>query len=148
MGLHHPLDMVIARLSGGQKQLLNIATALAAKPDVLIMDEPAAMLDPDARDRIERIVQSVTSNGTAVIWITHHLEEATLCDRIMAMSKGKCVYDGMPETFSIQRSQLWRHHQIRTRMKGLNLLVKGRAGTAFHSEDMPDLETAGKTEGC
>lgn len=99
VGLHNPLDMVIARLSGGQKQLLNIATALAAKPDVLIMDEPAAMLDPDARDRIERIVQSVTSNGTAVIWITHHLEEATLCDRIMAMSKGKCIYDGIPESF-------------------------------------------------
>ncbi|KAA8783774.1 ATP-binding cassette domain-containing protein [Paenibacillus amylolyticus] len=99
VGLHHPLDTVIARLSGGQKQLLNIATALAVKPDVLVMDEPAAMLDPDARDRIERIVQSVTSHGTAVVWITHHLEEATLCDRIMAMSKGKCVYDGIPESF-------------------------------------------------
>ena len=69
---------MIARLSGGQKQLLNIAVALAAKPDVLIMDEPAAMLDPYSRDRIERIAQAVTRNGTAVVWITHHLEEATL----------------------------------------------------------------------
>ncbi|WP_145330434.1 ATP-binding cassette domain-containing protein [Paenibacillus xylanexedens] len=99
VGLQHPLGTMIARLSGGQKQLLNIATALAAKPDVLIMDEPTAMLDPDARERIEGIVQAVTSHGTAVVWITHHLEEATLCDRIMAMSKGKCVYDGVPESF-------------------------------------------------
>lgn len=99
VGLPHPLDTVIARLSGGQKQLLNIAVALASKPDVLIMDEPAAMLDPDARERIERIIETVTSNGTAVIWITHHLEEATLCDRIMAMNKGRCIYEGMPESF-------------------------------------------------
>ncbi|WP_426334708.1 energy-coupling factor ABC transporter ATP-binding protein [Paenibacillus silvae] len=99
VGLHHPPTAAIAQLSGGQKQLLNIATALAARPDVLVMDEPAAMLDPDARDRLEHIVQTVTSNGTAVIWITHHLEESTLSDRIMAMNKGRCVYDGTPMSF-------------------------------------------------
>ncbi|MCK6073633.1 energy-coupling factor ABC transporter ATP-binding protein [Paenibacillus silvae] len=99
VGLYHPPTAAIAQLSGGQKQLLNIATALAARPDVLIMDEPAAMLDPDARDRLEHIVQTVTSNGTAVLWITHHLEEATLSDRIMAMNKGRCVYDGTPMSF-------------------------------------------------
>lgn len=99
VGLHHSPGTVIAQLSGGQKQLLNIATALAAKPDVLIMDEPTAMLDPDARGRIEDIVQSVTRKGTAVVWITHHLEEATLCDRIMAMNHGRCVYDGIPQSF-------------------------------------------------
>ncbi|WP_434751341.1 energy-coupling factor ABC transporter ATP-binding protein [Paenibacillus amylolyticus] len=99
VGLHLSADATIAPLSGGQKQLLNIATALAAKPDVFIMDEPTAMLDPDARDRIEHIVQTMTSQGTAVIWITHHLEEATLCDRIIAMHKGECVYDGVPESF-------------------------------------------------
>lgn len=99
VGLNQLKDKAIAPLSGGQKQLLNIATALAAKPDVLIMDEPTAMLDPDARDRIEEIVQYVTSQGTAVIWITHHLEEATLSGRILAMHKGQCVYDGTPQSF-------------------------------------------------
>lgn len=108
VGLHHPPTAAIAQLSGGQKQLLNIATALAARPDVLVMDEPAAMLDPDARDRLEHIVQTVTSNGTAVIWITHHLEESTLSDRIMAMNKGRCVYDGTPMSFFI-------HYQKETR---------------------------------
>ncbi|WFR61463.1 ATP-binding cassette domain-containing protein [Paenibacillus amylolyticus] len=91
--------MAISQLSGGQKQLLNIAVALAAKPDILILDEPTAMLDPGARDRIEAIVQKITRRGTTVIWITHHLEEATLCDRIIAIDRGLCVYDGQPESF-------------------------------------------------
>ncbi|PQP81245.1 ABC transporter [Paenibacillus sp. PCH8] len=103
VGLQFPPEKAIAQLSGGQKQLLNIAVALAAKPDVLILDEPTAMLDPEARDRIEAIVQKITQQGTTVIWITHHLEEATLCDRIIAIEKGRCVYNGMPESFYYEK---------------------------------------------
>ncbi|PWW36753.1 energy-coupling factor transport system ATP-binding protein [Paenibacillus pabuli] len=99
VGLEHPPEAAISMLSGGQKQLLNIAVALAAKPDVLILDEPTAMLDPGARERMEAVVQTIVQQGTAVIWITHHLEEATLCDRIIAMVEGRCVYDGAPAAF-------------------------------------------------
>ncbi|NUU76684.1 ATP-binding cassette domain-containing protein [Paenibacillus xylanilyticus] len=99
VGLNYPPETTISRLSGGQKQLLNIAVALASKPDVLILDEPTAMLDPGARERMETIVQSVVRQGTAVIWITHHLEEATLSDRIIALEKGRCVYDGALSSF-------------------------------------------------
>ncbi|WP_339851913.1 ATP-binding cassette domain-containing protein [Paenibacillus sp. FSL W7-1088] len=99
VGLEHPPQAAISMLSGGQKQLLNIAVALAAKPDVLILDEPTAMLDPGARERMEAVVQTIVQQGTAVIWITHHLEEATLCDRIIAMEQGRCVYDGTPAAF-------------------------------------------------
>ncbi|SDK09640.1 energy-coupling factor transport system ATP-binding protein/energy-coupling factor transport system ATP-binding protein [Paenibacillus sp. OK060] len=99
VGLEHPPQAAISMLSGGQKQLLNIAVALAAKPDVLILDEPTAMLDPGARDRMEAVVQTIVQQGTAVIWITHHLEEATLCNRIIAMEQGRCVYDGAPAAF-------------------------------------------------
>ncbi|WP_347381189.1 ATP-binding cassette domain-containing protein [Paenibacillus pabuli] len=99
VGLKHPPETAISRLSGGQKQLLNIAVALASEPDVLILDEPTAMLDPGARERIESIVESVVRQGTAVIWITHHLEEATLSNRIIAMEQGQCVYDGGPSSF-------------------------------------------------
>ncbi|PZT52977.1 energy-coupling factor ABC transporter ATP-binding protein [Paenibacillus silvae] len=120
VGLHHSPAAAIAQLSGGQKQLLNIATALAASPDVLIMDEPAAMLDPDARVRLEHIVQTVTSNGTAVIWITHHLEEATLSDRIMAMNKGRCVYDGTPMSFFYPLSERNEKHLLERNEKHLS----------------------------
>lgn len=99
VGLQYSPDTAISRLSGGQKQLLNIAVALASRPDVLVLDEPTAMLDPGARERIESIVESVVRQGTAVIWITHHLEEATLSNRIMAMEQGHSVYDGVPSSF-------------------------------------------------
>ncbi|MDR6723879.1 energy-coupling factor transporter ATP-binding protein EcfA2 [Paenibacillus amylolyticus] len=99
VGLRMSPDTTISRLSGGQKQLLNIAVALSAKPDILVLDEPTAMLDPGARERIESIVEHIIQQGTAVIWITHHLEEATLCDRIIAMDNGGCVYDGDPVAF-------------------------------------------------
>lgn len=105
VGLDFPPGAAISQLSGGQKQLLNIAVALAAKPDVLILDEPTAMLDPGARERMEAIVHAVVREGTAVIWITHHLEEATLCDRIMAMERGRCVYDGVPSFFFYGREK-------------------------------------------
>lgn len=103
VGLQYAPDMAISQLSGGQKQLLNIAVALVSRPDVLILDEPTAMLDPGARDRIETIAQKITKRGTTVIWITHHLEEATLCDRIIAMDRGRCVYDGKPESFFYEK---------------------------------------------
>lgn len=48
---------------------------------------------------MEAVVQAIVQQGTAVIWITHHLEEATLCDRIIAMEQGRCVYDGVPAAF-------------------------------------------------
>ncbi|MEC0124904.1 ATP-binding cassette domain-containing protein [Paenibacillus pabuli] len=99
VGLELPPETAISQLSGGQKQLLNIAVALAAQPDLLILDEPTAMLDPGARDRIEAVVQTIVQQGTAVIWITHHLEETTRCDRIIAMEQGRCVYDGVPVAF-------------------------------------------------
>ncbi|WP_413378142.1 ATP-binding cassette domain-containing protein [Paenibacillus taichungensis] len=105
VGLEHPPEAAISMLSGGQKQLLNIAVALAVKPDVLILDEPTAMLDPGARDRMEAVVQTIVQQGTAVIWITHHLEEATLCDRIIAMEQGRCVYDGAPAAFFYGREK-------------------------------------------
>ncbi|MFK4302972.1 energy-coupling factor transport system ATP-binding protein [Paenibacillus sp. RC254] len=105
VGLDFPPGAAISQLSGGQKQLLNIAVALAAKPDVLILDEPTAMLDPGARERMEAIVHAVVRKGTAVIWITHHLEEATLCDRIIAMERGRCVYDGVPSSFFYGREK-------------------------------------------
>lgn len=105
VGLDFSPGAAISQLSGGQKQLLNIAVALAAKPDVLILDEPTAMLDTGARERMEAIVHAVVREGTAVIWITHHLEEATFCDRIIAMERGRCVYDGVPSSFFYGREK-------------------------------------------
>jgi len=99
VGLSLPLERSLASLSGGQKQLVNLAVALASKPDVLVLDEPGAMLDPDARQRILTVVREAHRGGMAVIWITHRLEEACHAERVMAFADGVIAFDGTPRAF-------------------------------------------------
>ncbi len=98
-GLELSPETPLNSLSGGQKQLVNIATALATAPDMLVLDEPTAMLDPAAREQVLRAVRQAHLQGTAVVWITHRLEEAVYASRIVAFRKGEIAFDGTPETF-------------------------------------------------
>jgi len=99
VGLALPPKRSLAGLSGGQKQLVNLAAALSSRPDVLVLDEPTAMLDPDARLRVLAAVREAHRRGTAVVWITHRLEEACHADRVIAFAKGAIAFDGAPRSF-------------------------------------------------
>ncbi|MFM9331015.1 ATP-binding cassette domain-containing protein [Paenibacillus mesotrionivorans] len=90
-------------LSGGQKQLLALAGALAVRPSVLIADEATSMLDPEARHRLLSVLQSLQKRGMTVIHITQLLEEAAYAGRIWALDEGKLVFDGTPEDFFYSR---------------------------------------------
>ena len=88
-------------LSGGQKQRIAIAGVLAMQPEVLVLDEPTAMLDPSGRAEVLRTVEELRAQGVTVVLITHHMIECIHCDRLIAMSKGEVVLDGTPgEIFS------------------------------------------------
>ncbi|MBP3540444.1 MAG: energy-coupling factor transporter ATPase [Clostridia bacterium] len=89
-------------LSGGQKQRVAIAGVLAMEPELLIMDEATAMLDPAGRaDVLETVRQLNREKGITVLWITHFMEEAAQADRIVVMDKGSISMDGTPrEVFS------------------------------------------------
>ena len=89
-------------LSGGQKQRVAIAGVLAMEPDVLIMDESTAMLDPAGRaDVLDTVHLLNREKGITVVWITHFMEEAATADRIVVMDKGSIAMDGTPrEVFS------------------------------------------------
>ena len=90
------------RLSGGQKQRIAIAGALAVKPDILILDESTAMLDPKGRQEVMNVVKSLNNDGITVIAITHYMDEAVLADRVIVMHRGKIVKDGTPlEVFKL-----------------------------------------------
>lgn len=83
------------RLSGGQKQRIAIAGILAMRPDVLVLDEATAMLDPRGRKEIMEVVMKLReSYGTTVIVITHFPEEAALADRVIVLDGGKIALDG------------------------------------------------------
>lgn len=88
--LHQPIDT----LSGGQKQLTAIAGCIAASPDLLILDEVTAMLDPDMSAYVLREVRRLHETGMAVLWITQKLEELESFDRVWVMSRGELVYNG------------------------------------------------------
>jgi len=84
-------------LSGGQKQRVAIAGVLAMKPDVILMDEPTAMLDPSGRREVMETVQRLhREEGMTVVLITHFMEEALRGDRVIVMEKGKTVMEGTP----------------------------------------------------
>ncbi|MEW9700923.1 ATP-binding cassette domain-containing protein [Paenibacillus sp. SI8] len=99
VGLSVPLNRALHRLSGGQKQLVNIAAALAAKPSLLVLDEPTAMLDPAARQDVLQAVRRAHKGGTAIVWITHRLEEAAEAGRMVAFGGGEVAFDGAPRAF-------------------------------------------------
>jgi len=90
------------RLSGGQKQRVAIAGALAMDPLVLAMDEPTAMLDPKGRREVLETVRRLNGErGVTIVLVTHHMNEAALCGRVVVMDKGSVKMDGTPaEVFS------------------------------------------------
>lgn len=86
-------------LSGGQKRRAAIAGVIAMKPDVLILDEPTAGLDPRGRDDILDMVQNMHNNtGMTVILVSHSMEDvAKYVDRILVMNQGELLYDDTPK---------------------------------------------------
>lgn len=98
-GIEDQFDRKVNELSGGQKQLLNLASVMAMHPDILILDEPTSQLDPIAADRFLATVNKINKDlGVTVIITEHRLEEVFACaDRIVVMDSGRIVADGTPE---------------------------------------------------
>lgn len=86
-------------LSGGQKRRVAIAGVLAMEPEVLILDEPTAGLDPKGRDEIlHQIKQLQTETGMTILLVSHSMEDvAEYVDRIVVMNKGRVLYDDVPK---------------------------------------------------
>ena len=84
------------KLSGGQKQRIAIAGALAAKPEILILDESTAMLDPMGRKEVMSVVKKLNESGMTVICITHYMDEAVGASRVVVLSEGEVVLSGTP----------------------------------------------------
>lgn len=91
-------DRMPHELSGGQQQRVGVARALAAKPELLLMDEPFGALDPVIRAKAQHDLRDIQRQlGTTLILVTHDMEEAvTLGDRIAVMDKGELLQYGPP----------------------------------------------------
>lgn len=98
-----------SRLSGGQKQRIAIAGVLALKPEILILDESTAMLDPKGRGEVMKVVKDLNKNGMTVVSITHYMDEAVDCDRAVVLSEGKIVMQGAPREVFSRAEELARY---------------------------------------
>lgn len=87
----------IYALSGGQKQRVAIAGAIARHCEVLLLDEPTALLDPDSQlDLVVQVRNLVTSRGLTALWVTHRLDELDYSDGAFLLEKGQVVDRGSP----------------------------------------------------
>jgi len=83
-------------LSAGQKQRVAIAAVLAMRPACLVLDEATSMLDPEGREAVAAIIAELRRRGTAVVAITHLMNEAARADRIIALAGGAVLVEGPP----------------------------------------------------
>ncbi|MFB6269268.1 MAG: ABC transporter ATP-binding protein [Halobacterium sp.] len=97
--LDHLADEYASSLSGGQRKLLELARVLMLDPDLLLLDEPFAGVNPTLTNDIADCIQSLNDDGMTVVVIEHELETLTaLVDRLVVLEQGSVLVDGDPET--------------------------------------------------
>lgn len=143
-------------LSGGQMQRVAIASVIAMKPDILILDEPTSQLDPEGAEEVFRVVGKMAEGGMTIIMVEQKMEKlAAYADRILLMHDGKLIQDGKPaEVFSRDDLELYgveppmvvkvsRTLQVRNEETGLYPITQkempAELDIAFHV-----VETSGK----
>jgi ABC-2 type transport system ATP-binding protein len=94
-GLQERADEPVGRLSGGNRQRVNVALGLIGDPRVLVLDEPSASLDPGQRERLWEFLAGRAAAGTTVIFSTHNVAEAQrYADRLLVLGEGRLLFDG------------------------------------------------------
>ncbi len=96
----------VGRLSGGNRQRVNVAIGLIGDPPVLALDEPSASLDPDQRERLWEFVLARVATGTTVLFSTHNVSEAQRhASRMLVLSGGRLLFDGEPRALMRQAGE-------------------------------------------
>ena len=130
-------------LSGGQKRRVAIAGVLAMQPSILVLDEPAAGLDPAGRREMLQLIKNIHETGVTVVMVSHSMDDVgRLCDRLYVLSKGEIVYSGTPAEVFIHDERL---HEIGLDVPECAQLARRlrRAGFdmpegIFHTKDVCD----------
>ena len=95
--LRERADDEVGKLSGGNRQRVNIAIGLLAEPSVLLLDEPTSSLDPRQREVLWTFVSGLAEAGTTVVYATHNVAEAErYADRVLVLADGELLFSGSP----------------------------------------------------
>lgn len=95
----HLKDRVSGHLSAGESTRLNLCKALLNRPELLLLDEPTASLDPDIADKVRRAVKQVRDqDGSTMLYTSHNMRDVEeVCDRVIFMHHGKVIHQGTPK---------------------------------------------------
>ncbi|MGB9097001.1 ABC transporter ATP-binding protein [Erwinia sp.] len=120
------------QLSGGQQQRVGVARALAADPEVLLMDEPFGALDPVTRGALQQEIARIHQiSGRTIVLVTHDIDEAlALADRLVLMDGGKAIQQGTPVELLTQPANEFVRDFFGRSESGIRLLSLGNAGSA------------------
>jgi ABC-2 type transport system ATP-binding protein len=102
LGLRPRINQLVGTLSGGWKQRISLACAIAHHPQVLFLDEPTAGVDPAARRRFWDTIYELAKSGTTILVTTHYMDEAARCQRIAFLSRGHLIAIGTSEEVTRQ----------------------------------------------
>jgi ABC-2 type transport system ATP-binding protein len=95
VGLPDRSNDIVGTFSGGMKRRLNLACGMLHRPEVLLLDEATAGVDPQSRELIFAVIRNAAAHGTAVFYSTHYMEEAELlCNRVLILDHGRIVAEG------------------------------------------------------
>jgi len=130
-------DRYPGRLSGGEQQRVGVARALAADPDLLLMDEPFGALDPITRDGLQSELSRIhRATGKTIILVTHDMDEALrLADRIALMRQGRLVQVGSPRDIVEHPSDDFVAAFVGRARRGLALLAIATVGERVRSDE-------------
>ena len=148
VGLQAAAATPYRRLSGGERQRLSLAVALVGRPEVLLLDEPTAGLDPEARVAVRGIVAEARAGGAAILLTSHDLTDVErLADRIVIIAEGRVVAAGTPSELMARAGTAVRVRFERAlavnEVEAIERRVRGSAGLAGATL-MADDERAGR----
>lgn len=107
VNLAHMAGRDPATLSGGEKQRLAIASVLAARPEILVLDEPTTDLDPVGRADVLAVVAELRAQGKTALMAEHETEEVAGADRLLVLAEGAVAYDGPPGELLSAPERTW-----------------------------------------
>ncbi|MCD8199612.1 MAG: energy-coupling factor transporter ATPase [Coriobacteriaceae bacterium] len=122
----------ISELSGGQKQRVAIAGVLALHPDIMVLDEPGALLDVQGRRDVMGIIRELNDDGMTIILITHFMEEALAADHVVVLDAGTVALEGTPREVFTAPGSITRLRELH-----LDLPFSTELSSRLHDAGLP-----------
>jgi len=147
LGLEQRQDQLAGTLSGGWKQRLALAACMLHRPQLLLLDEPTAGVDPQARRDFWEEIHALAAKGISVLVATHYMDEAERCHRLAYIAYGKLLATGTPdEVLHLYNLSTWEVSGPPAKLAALAQQLRGKAGVAHVTAFGNTLHVTGEDE--